>query len=86
MTAGSSSTPTDALAPRDLDDKRKDVYEWEAAGARQSCRQRLLGYLHRDQPLRLEPARVSADGTDAYFFTRDTLVPQDRKRRADQDL
>ena len=29
---------------------------------------------------------VSADGTDAYFFTRDTLVPQRPKREAGQDL
>jgi hypothetical protein len=58
----------DAIAPRDLDAKI-DAYEF-GAGTIQLIStgvspfdSRLLG--------------VSADGTDAFFFTRDTLVPQD---------
>jgi hypothetical protein len=59
---------TDALAPRDLDGVA-DAYEWEAGqvqlistGTSQSASE-LLG--------------VGDDGTDAYFFTRDQLSPQD---------
>ena len=58
----------DALAPRDLD-KRQDVYKWDggvpeliSTGTSQ-FNSSLLG--------------VSADGTDAFFFTRDRLVPED---------
>jgi hypothetical protein len=58
----------DAIAPRDLDEK-VDAYEYEngtiqliSTGA-SPFDSRLLG--------------VDADGTDAYFFTRDTLVQQD---------
>ncbi len=62
---------TDALAPRDLDNK-VDAYEWadgtvSLISTGISCfDSSLLG--------------VSADGTDAYFFTRDVLVPQDHNR------
>jgi hypothetical protein len=59
---------TDALAPRDLD-RVADAYEWEAGqvqlistGTSQTASE-LLG--------------VGDDGTDAYFFTRDQLAPQD---------
>ena len=71
---------TEGLVDRDLDDK-KDAYEWEA-GTGSAKSQVRAADLHRHQPLRLEPARVSADGTDAYFFTRDTLVPQDQNGTA----
>jgi DNA-binding beta-propeller fold protein YncE len=59
---------TDALAPRDLDE-REDAYEWEngtvqliSTGA---------------SPFASSLLGVSANGVDAYFFTHDTLVPQD---------
>jgi hypothetical protein len=59
----------DAIAPRDLDSKT-DAYEYETGTIQlistgvSPFDSRMLG--------------VSSDGTDAYFFTRDTLVPQDQ--------
>ncbi len=62
-------TTTEPLAPRDLDNKR-DVYEWEP-GAGVSLIS--TGISQFDSIL----LGAGADGTDAYFFTRDSLVPQD---------
>jgi hypothetical protein len=59
---------TDALAPRDLD-SRQDVYVWDGGSPKlistgvSSFPSSLLG--------------VSLTETDVYFFTKDTLVPQD---------
>ncbi len=78
---------TDSLVPRDLDN-RQDVYEWEPAGlgnctetnqafdrASGGC----LGLISTGtSPSDSSLLSVSADGTDAYFFTRDSLVPQDQ--------
>ncbi len=76
---------TDALSPRDLDEK-EDAYEWEEDGFEfehglTSCKTHggcvdlvSTGTNRFDSSL----LGVSADGTDAYFFTRDTLVPQDQ--------
>jgi len=75
---------TDALAPRDLDEK-EDVYEWEAQGTgeaqgKYSC-QTAGGCVEListgSSPFSSDLLGVSADGTDAYFFTHDSLVPQD---------
>ena len=77
---------TDALAPRDLDES-EDVYEWEPQGtgnlqadkpyfseATGDC----IGLISTGtSPFDSSLLGVSANGTDAYFFTRDTLVPQD---------
>ena len=68
MTVGSSSTPTDALAPRDLN-HRQDAYEWNG----ESPELISTGVSPFDSSL----LSASADGTDAFFFTRDSLVPQD---------
>jgi hypothetical protein len=59
----------DALAPRDLD-QRQDVYEWEEGAAPQ-----LIST--GSSPFASSLLGASADGTDAFFFTRDKLVPQD---------
>ena len=48
---------------------RKDAYEW-AKGAVQLVSP-------GSSPFDSSLLGVSSDGTDAYFFTRDTLVPQD---------
>jgi hypothetical protein len=56
------------LAPRDLDN-REDVYEWSGAKVDLIS----TGVSQFDSAL----LSASADGTDAYFFTRDSLVPQD---------
>jgi hypothetical protein len=58
---------TDALAPRDLDGV-DDAYEWEAGEVQ------LISTGTSQYPSEL--LGMSADGTDAYFFTHDTLVPQ----------
>ena len=59
---------TDPLVPSDLNN-REDVYEWE------NGRTSLISTgLSRFNSSLLS---ASADGTDAFFFTRDTLVPQD---------
>ncbi len=74
----------DALDPRDLDNK-EDVYEWEPQGAveaegKYECQTAdgcvaliTTGISSFDSKL----LSVSADGTDAFFFTHDALVPQD---------
>jgi hypothetical protein len=78
---------TDALAPRDLDNT-EDAYEWEPRGtgncqpespnfnkAPDTC----LGLISTgSSPFASSLLGASANGTDAYFFTRDTLVPQDK--------
>jgi len=70
---------TDALVPRDLDNKQ-DAYEWEAQGSwgchtANGC----IGLISTgSSPFDSSLLGVSADGADAYFFTRDTLVPQDQ--------
>jgi sugar lactone lactonase YvrE len=58
---------TDPLVPRDLNN-RKDVYEWDEGTIQLIS----TGASLFDSSL----LGASADGTDAYFFTRDTLVPQ----------
>ncbi len=73
----------DALAPRDLDEK-EDAYEWEEQGFATrfgtNCQTAggCVGLISTGtSPFNSSLLGVSADGTDAYFFTRDTLVPQD---------
>ena len=94
MTAGSSSTPTEGLADRDLNE-REDAYEWEpghqatvAPTVRPSVTLRQLhrADLDRHGPLGSSLLGASADGIDAYFFTRDTLVTRRSKRQPGQDL
>jgi hypothetical protein len=58
----------DSIAPRDLDGK-EDAYEWSDGEVQLIS----TGVSPFDSSL----LGVSADGKDAYFFTRDTLVPQD---------
>ncbi len=75
-------TTAEPLVERDADN-RKDVYEWEADGAGPKAApcetpRGCLGLISTgissfDSSL----LGVSANGTDAYFFTRDKLVPQD---------
>ena len=59
----------DPIAARDLDNKQ-DAYEWDG-----SAPQLLSTGL---SPFDSSLLGVSADGNDAYFFTRDVLVPQDK--------
>ncbi|HEX3243102.1 MAG TPA: hypothetical protein VHQ97_08475 [Solirubrobacterales bacterium] len=59
----------DALAPRDLDN-RQDAYEWNGDNPQ------LIST--GGSPFDSSLLSASADGTDVYFFTRDTLVPQDK--------
>jgi len=59
---------TEGLVSRDFNDKM-DVYEWENGNIDLIS----PGTSPSDSSL----LGVSADGTDAYFFTRDTLVAQD---------
>jgi hypothetical protein len=59
---------TDSLAARD-EDNREDVYEWHSGDVGLIS----TGTSRFDSRL----LSASADGTDAFFFTRDTLVPQD---------
>ncbi len=66
-------------------DQKQDVYEWEPSGLG-NCRPSSAGFV-RGACLALVSAGTSsfdsgllsatADGKDAYFFTRDSLVPQD---------
>jgi hypothetical protein len=58
----------DPLVPSDLDN-REDVYEWK--NGKTSLISTGLS------PYNSIILSGSADGTDAFFFTRDTLVPQD---------
>jgi hypothetical protein len=60
---------TEALVDRDLNE-RLDAYQWENG---QGIQLISTGTSPSDSSL----LGVSADGTDAYFFTRDTLVPED---------
>jgi len=77
---------TDALAPRDLDET-EDAYEWERQGTgtcgpssptfsetSQSCLQLISTGA---SPFASSLLGISANGVDAYFFTHDSLVPQD---------
>ena len=74
---------TDALAARDLDEK-----ETSMSGRQQGTGQAqaslpdaggCVGLISTGtSPFDSSLLGVSADGTDAYFFTRDTLVPQDQ--------
>ena len=81
---------TDALAPRDLDET-EDAYEWqpisESSGPG-TCQESsltfsavsggCLGLISTGtSPFASSLLGVSANGVDAYFFTHDTLVPQD---------
>ncbi len=78
---------TDRLAAADTDNRR-DAYEWEAAGTGNCTAQSPSFSVRTGACLALISAGtstfdsgllgVSADGTDAYFFTRDSLVPQDK--------
>jgi hypothetical protein len=77
---------TDALAPRDLDETL-DAFEWETPGAGNCGAENpnlnpgtgdCLSLISTgSSPFASSLLGVSADGKDAYFFTRDTLVPQD---------
>ena len=58
----------DAIAPRDLD-SRQDAYEWKG---------KLPELISTGgSPFDSSLLTVSADGKDAFFFTRDSIVPQD---------
>lgn len=59
----------DALAPRDLDE-RQDAYEWSGGPPQ------LIST--GSSPFDSSLLTASADGKNTYFFTRDTLVPQDK--------
>ena len=78
---------TDQLTAADTDNKQ-DVYEWEQPGAG-NCSESSLSFSRQTKAcLALISAGTSAfdsgllgvdaNGKDAYFFTRDTLVPQDK--------
>jgi hypothetical protein len=81
---------TDPIAPRDLDELQ-DAYEWEPLGAGPEggrCEESSLSFgsvsggcleLVSTGTSSASSALlgISADGTDAYFFTREKLVPQD---------
>ncbi|MGA8745188.1 MAG: hypothetical protein WB507_04925 [Solirubrobacterales bacterium] len=78
---------TDALAPHDLDEV-KDVYEWEPQGTG-DCEPEIPNFNKASgsctglistgtSPFPSGLLSASASGTDVYFFTRDTLVPQDK--------
>jgi len=76
-------------APLELrdDDNRTDVYEWEPQGTGtceadstsfSSASGDCIGLISAgSSPFNSSLLGVSANGTDAYFFTRDTLAPQD---------
>jgi hypothetical protein len=78
---------TEALAARDEDEKT-DVYEWEPRGTVEAkggyeCQTAggCVGLISTGtSPSDSRLLSVSADGTDALFFTRDVLVPQDQNR------
>ncbi len=65
----------EGLVDRDLNEK-KDAYEWEKAAGESEGKVQLIssGTSILDSGL----LGVSADGTDAYFFTHDTLAAGDR--------
>lgn len=62
----------EALVPRDLDN-RQDVYEWENGKADLIT----TGISPYDSDL----LSATADGKDVFFFTRDSLTPQDNNGR-----
>jgi hypothetical protein len=61
---------TEALAPRDLN-HRNDAYEWSPKGKQPEL------ISTGGSPFDSSLLSASADGKNAFFFTRDTLVPQD---------
>ena len=61
---------TEALVDRDLNE-RQDAYQWESGNGIELIS---TGTSPSDASL----LGISADGIDAYFFTRDTLVPEDQ--------
>jgi sugar lactone lactonase YvrE len=72
----------DSLAARD-EDRRTDVYEWEGPDASEGAHLCLspegcIGLISTGTS-RFDSKLIGADadGTDAFFFTRDILVPQD---------
>ena len=65
---------TEGLVDRDLNNKM-DVYEWAQNASNPSGVVQLIST--GTGPLDSSLLSVSADGTDAYFFTRDTLVNSD---------
>jgi NHL repeat len=76
----------DRLAATDTDGK-KDVYEWAQSGAG-NCQRSSPAFSKRSgaclalisagtSPFDSGLLSASANGTDAFFFTRDTLAPQD---------
>jgi hypothetical protein len=82
---------SDPIAPRDLDGI-EDAYEWEPRGAgpsQSTCGESKLDYDQASEgcldlistgtsSFASSLLGVSENGTDAYFFTRDALVPQDQ--------
>ena len=67
----------DAIAPRDLD-SRQDAYEWSG---------KLPELISTGgSPFDSSLLTVSADGKDAFFFTRDSIVPSRPQRNPRQDL
>ncbi len=78
---------TDRLAVADTDE-RQDVYEWEPLGAGNCGKSSPSFYKATGACLALVSAGTStfdsgllgadANGTDVYFFTRDSLAPQDK--------
>jgi hypothetical protein len=75
---------TEGLVDRDLNEK-EDAYEWEPLGyefgnGASPC-ESSLGCVQLissgSSPFAAKLFGISADGTDAYFFTRDKLVEQD---------
>jgi hypothetical protein len=65
---------TEGLVDRDLN-SRMDAYEWEKGAGAQEGTIELIST--GTSPLDSGLLGTSADGTDAYFFTRDTLVSGD---------
>ena len=82
MTAASFSTPVKASSIADLNE-REDVYEWEPmalAPPKGPVRKRrgVSWFNHSgSSPFNSSLLSASADGTDAFFFTRDALVHGD---------
>ncbi len=75
---------TDALSPSDLDEK-EDVYEWEELGAgtpacdvRGGCAALISSGTSRFASSLLG---ATLDGKNVYFFTRDSLAPQDHNEQ-----
>jgi hypothetical protein len=66
-------TTTEQLALRDTNEA-VDVYEWKEEGPREVVSLISSGTHPEGSTL----ATASADGTDAFFFTRDSLAPQDK--------